>query len=134
MIRDLRLVLYAAATVAALGGASCNSTAPARTSVMGRWTGSTVVGQEQWYFDMALTEQGDSVHGQSTLRSVPARVNLDEVVSGKVSGDSVQLLLRPVEDADIHIVASVSPDRLVGQMWMNAFVNDLHPIVLERQP
>ena len=132
-MRTLTGLCSTAAVVTALSCLSCSSTAPAPSSVTGRWTGSAVVGPEQWNFDLLLVQANDSVRGQATVRSVPARFTNEMDVRGTVSGDSVQLLLRPIEDANINIVANVTPAHLAGRMWLNAFTQDTHAIALDRQ-
>jgi hypothetical protein len=91
------------------------------------------VGTEQWKIDMTVTEQADSVHGTALLTSVPARIHEGYTVTG-TAGDSLRLLLRPIEDADIHIVTGIGANRLDGRMWMNQFTDQAHPITFDRQP
>ena len=110
---------------------SCSSTSPARPSVAGHWSGATAVATEQWNVDLFLTET-DSIRGHATVVSTPPRFSEAYVVTGTVSADSLRLVLRPVEDADIHIAASVSATTLDGLLWLNQFTGQAHPVSLQR--
>ena len=72
--------------------------------------------------------------GQARVASVPTRFNEQFTVTGINSGDSVRMLLRAVEDADIHIEASVTANHLAGRMWLNEFRAMAREISLDRQP
>jgi hypothetical protein len=88
---------------------------------------------ETWNIDLTMTQQGDSIHGQANIVSVPARVNNGYTVAGVVDGDSLRLKMLPIEDADVYVDASMAGTRLSGILWLNSFTADAQPVVFARQ-